>query len=188
MRRAAWVAGAIAAVTCAFAIAQGAWNQSGPEDGVVRLVLGREGKLVTGGQRNSGQTVRIWLGPDGATSVAVLRRDWLDSAGFGRSGNLATLRRAFAVLDAGTEADRGVDGLTVTDVGRDRDVLAARYPDRARYLVAPVAIRNWTRPVTGDTAGTLFLRVSQLNVPGGMAVGAAVSVRTGRLGIPYIVR
>jgi hypothetical protein len=188
MRPGAWIAGAIAAATCVVAIAEGAWNQSGPGDDAVRLVLGREGKLVTGGQRNSGQTVRVWLGPDGAVSVPIVRRDWLDSAGFGPPGAIPTLRRAYAVLDAGTEADRGPDGLTVTAVGRDRDALAARYPDRARYLIAPVEIRNWTRPIAGDTVGTLFLAIPPLNVPGAMAVEGAVPVRTGRLGIPYIVR
>lgn len=188
MRQATGIAAAIALVSCVVAVAQGEWNRSGAPDQSVTLALGRDGKLVTGGQRNSGQAVRIWLGPDGATTVPVLNRSWMEAAGFGGPGRFPTVRRAFAVLDAGTEADRGPDGLSVAEVGRDLDALTARYSDRSRYFIAPAEIRGRTAIAVGDTLGTLFLAVGQLHVPGGMQTGGSVSVRTGRSGLPYIVR
>lgn len=188
MNRTTGIAAAIALVTCGIAIAQGEWNRSGGDTGSVTLTLGREGKLVTGGQRNSGQAVRVWLGPDGATTVPVVDQAWMTAAGFARPGRFPTLRRAFAVLDAGTDADRGADGVTVADVGRDLDALAASHPDRSRYFIVPVEIRGRTIIAVGDTLGTLFLAVGHVHVPGGMQATGSVSVRTGRSGLPYIVR
>lgn len=188
MRQATWIAGAITLATAGLAIAHGEWNRGGASVGGVTLVLGREGTLVTGGPRNSGQSVRIWLGPDGATTMPVRTPSWMEAAGFSGTERTPTLRRALAVLDVGTAADPGDDGVTVVEVGRDPARLQARYPDRSRHLVVPVDIRGRQPAATGDTLGTLFLAVAELHVPGGMRAEGRVLVRTGRGGLPYIVR
>lgn len=187
MNRAVRIAVAIAVVTCGTAIAQGAWNQSGPDDTSVTLVLGREGVLVGGGSRNSATSVRVWIGPDAATSAPVATRAWLNTLGFGASGPINTVRRGFAVLDAGTDSDRGAGGLTVVDISRDAKALMARYPDRSRYLIAPVTVRQWARRGLPGSVGMVTLARDALHVPSGLQVGGRVSVRTGRNGIPYVV-
>lgn len=187
MNRAARIAVAIAVVTCGSAIAQGAWNQSGPETTSVSLVMGREGKLVSGGTRNSATSVRLWIGPEGATSAPVAAKAWLDSLGFGPAGRLSPVRPGFAVLDAGTDADRGPEGLSVVDIGTDAIGLAARYADRTRYLIAPVRVRQWQRGHRADSLGEVMLARDALHVSSGLQVLERVSVRTGRSGIPFVV-
>ncbi|HEX9164275.1 MAG TPA: hypothetical protein VF862_00075 [Gemmatimonadales bacterium] len=186
MNRPARVAVAIAVITCGSAIAQGLWNQSGSDSTSVTLVLGREAKLVSGGTRNSATSVRLWLGPEGAISAPLTTRAWLDTLGFGPPGEVSTVRRAFAVLDAGTEANPGAEGLSVVEIGRDAGGLMERYPDRARYLIAPVRVRQWGRRGRPDSLGMVMLARDLLHVPSGLEVGGRVSVRTGRSGIPYV--
>ncbi len=187
MNRPAQLAIAIAVVTCASAIAQGVWNQSGPDTGAVTLVMGREGKLVTGGQRNSATSVRLWLGPEGAISAWVPGQSRLDTLGFGPPGRISRVRPGFAVLDAGTDTDRGPEGLSVVDIGTDAAGLAARYPDRTRYLIAPVRVRQWHRGLRADSLGEVMLARGALHVPSGLRVLERVWVRTGRSGIPFVV-
>lgn len=187
MNRPAQLAIAIAVVTCASAIAQGVWNQSGTETTAVSLVMGREGKLVSGGTRNSATSVRLWIGPEGAVSAPVAGQPWLDSFGFGPAGRLSPVRPGFAVLDAGTDTDRGPEGLSVVDIGTDAAGLAARYPDRTRYLIAPVRVRQWQRGHRADSPGEVMLARDALHVPSGLQVLERVSVRTGRSGIPFVV-
>jgi hypothetical protein len=187
MNRPARIAIAIAVIACGSAIAQGVWNQSGPATDVATLVMGRDGKLVTGGQRNSATSVRLWLGPEGTVTAPITDRAWLDSLGFGQPGRLSTVRLGFAVLDVGTEADRGPEGLSVVDVGRNAEVLRQRYPDATRYLIAPARIRQWAEPSRKDSIGTVMLARDRLHVPSGLEVGDRVPVRTGRSGIPFVV-
>lgn len=185
MKRGAQVAIAVSLLTCGSAVAQGMWNQSGPETGSVTLTLGREASLVSGQEGNTARAVRLWLGPEGVTSAPVTDQAWLDAAGFGAPGEIATARFCYAVLDAGAEP--GGDGLAVVDVGRDPAALLARYPDRRRYLIAPASIRSRIVGVQGDSLGTIYLIPNALHVPSGTPAGDRLEVRTGRSGIPYVV-
>lgn len=182
MRRGALAAMAIALGSAGLAIARGEWNQRGRATEAVTLALGQHGKLVTGGSRNSGQSVRLWIGPEGASSIPVRDSAWMMRAGFHSPERLPTLRRAYAVL-ARTDAE----GLTVTDVDQDLAALRTRTPEGNGTLIAPVDIRRRGELAVGDTLGTLFLAVSQLTVPGGRQPSGRVSVRTGRTGVPFIV-
>lgn len=182
MRRGAQVAMIIALASVGLATARGEWNQRGAATEAVTLVLGQHGKLVTDGSRNSGQSVWLWIGPEGASSIPVRDSAWMTRAGFHGPERLPTLRRAYAVL---TRTD--ADGLTVADVDQDLATLRSRTPHGNGTLIAPVDIRRRGELAVGDTLGTLFLAVSQLNVPGGRQPSGMVRVRTGRAGVPFIV-
>ena len=185
MKRGAQVAIAVTLLTCGSAVAQGMWNQSGPDTGRVTLTLGREASLVSGREGTTAQSVRLWLGPEGVTSAPVTDRAWLDAVGFGTVGEISTARPCYAVLDVGAEP--GADGLTVVGVGREPAELLARYPDRSRYLVTPASIRSRIPGAQGDSLGTIYLTPNALHVPRGAQAGTRVEVRTGRSGIPFVV-
>jgi hypothetical protein len=185
MTRGGKAAIAAALLTCGSAIAQGMWNQSGPDTGTVTLVLGRDGRLLSDREGNSAQSVQLWIGSKEATSAPVTDRAWLEVAGFDARIPLATTRHAFVVLDVGAEP--GADGLSVVDLGREPVELLARYSDRSRYLIAPAAIRSKIARDQGDSLGTIYLTPNALHVPGGIRVGSTVEVRTGRSGVPYVV-
>lgn len=192
MRRPGLIAAAIVLATAAGAIGQGLWNQSGGSPGAVTIMLGTHAKLVTGGQRNSGQSVQLWLGPEGSTAAEITREDWMEAAGFTGSAETLTIRRAWVALEpAAVPSEPGpapAAGVTLVGLGRDRGAVMLRYPDRSRYLIAPVEVRRPGGRTPGTPLGTVYLANPLIHVPGGARAEGSVQIRTGSLGIPYIPR
>lgn len=192
MRTPGWIAAAIVLATAAGAVGQGLLNQTGVSGETVTIVLGTHGRLVTGGQRNSGQSVQLWLGTEGSTVAEITREDWLEAAGFTGPAETLTIRRAWAVLEpTAVPSEPGpapAGQLTLVDLSGSRKALMLRYPDRSRTLVAPVDVRRPAGQAPGAPPATAYLANPLIHVPGGTRAEGSVLVRTGSLGIPYILR